>query len=172
MLNASASFDVEDRHQIINDWFTLYQKPLYHYLYRFVGEPEQAADLVQDTFMRAMGALEEGTFPDNPSAWLYRIATNLAINAIRRRNRWRWLPLSDRHASASFESGVETAQQVKRCLGKLQTREAEALLLYEYAGLSCIEIAAQTGEEPATVRVRIHRARTRFRQHYEKGGDS
>jgi RNA polymerase sigma factor (sigma-70 family) len=56
---------------------------------------------------------------------------------------------------------------VRQALARLKPRDAEALLLYEYAGLSCVEIAALNGDEPSTVRVRLHRARQQFRKWYE-----
>lgn len=149
-------------------WFAEYQTPLFRYLARLLGDEERAADVLQDTFVRAFGALAARPPPDNPPAWLYRIATNLAYDTLRRNRRWRWLPLRGDEPARSFEGDVATAQSVRECLARLHPREAEALLLYEYAGLSCVEIAAQTGEPAPTVRVRISRARERFRKLYRQ----
>jgi RNA polymerase sigma factor (sigma-70 family) len=58
---------------------------IYRFLRRFAASPEDAADLHQDTFVRAYLALERGTAIANERAWLYRIAGNLARDAYRRR---------------------------------------------------------------------------------------
>lgn len=157
-----------DLRDTVARWFSEHQAALHRYLTRLVGDEERAAELLQETFVRALTALRPQRLPDNPSAWLYRIATNLAYDALRRRRLLSWLPLSGREQAQPFEGALATAQLVRRCLHKLGRREAEALLLYEYAGLSCVEIAALTGAEPTAIRMCIHRARKRFRDLYEK----
>lgn len=160
-----------DGSQMLTRWFGDYQIAIHRYLGRLVGDNERAADLLQDTFMRALAALDLDAPPNDPQAWLYRIATNLAYDALRRQRRWHWLPLRTDQPTASFEGGVATADVVRRCLARLKPQEAEALLLYEHAGLSCAEIAALNGEDVGAVRMRIHRARVRFRELYGKEND-
>src|SRR5438105_978499 len=94
-----------DQRKLVAAWFEEYQAPLFRYLLRLVGDGEGAADLLQDTFLRALTALARQEPPRNPSAWLYRIATNLAYNVLRRRNRWRWLPLRGTEPAPAFEGG-------------------------------------------------------------------
>ena len=66
---------------------------------RIVGDPDLAEDLAQDTFIKAYRALPRTT-PDLPlAAWLFRIAGNTALSALRRRRRLYWLPLFDFHAA-------------------------------------------------------------------------
>jgi RNA polymerase sigma-70 factor (ECF subfamily) len=144
-----------------------YGTPLYRYLVRLVGDEESAADLLQDTFIQALKALARGT-PANPSAWLYRIATNLAYNALRRRRRFSWLPFLGTEPAPAFEGDVALAQAVRQCLARLKPQEAQALLLHEYAGLTSAEIAALTDETPSTIRTRLSRAYARFAALYEK----
>jgi len=167
-MRSTSLIEAEDNRQVVAHWFAEYQGPLFRYLVRLVDDHERAADLLQDTFLRAFTALKSQPLPDNAFAWLHRIATNLAYTAIRRANRWRWLPLSGHERAPSFENNVATAQSVRRCLARLNSREAEALLLFEVAGLSCVEIAALAGEQPNAVRVRLHRARSRFCTLYER----
>ena len=85
--------------------------------------------------------------PQNPSAWLYRVATNLAYDQLRRRRRIRWLPFRGDEQTPSFEQGVANTESLRRCLARLPLAELEALLLYEWAGLSCAEIAAVSNVE-------------------------
>jgi len=137
--------DRNERGRVLTAWFNEYQIAVLRYLVRLVGDEDRAADLLQDTFVRALAALDPNAPSDNPSAWLYRIATNLTYDALRRQRRWQWLPLRDDQHVASFEGSVATAESVRRCLARLKSKEAEAMLLYEHAGLSCAEIAAQRG---------------------------
>ncbi len=166
--DSALPLDTDDRSQLVARWFADYQTPLFRYLVRLLGDEERAADLLQDTFIRAFAALDAAAPPAQPAAWLYRIATNLAYDALRRRKRLRWLPLRAEEPAPPFESSVATAQSVRRCLARLRPKEAEVLLLYEYAGLTCVEIAALTGTAVPTVRVQVQRARARFRKLYHK----
>lgn len=166
MASLSAA-DAEDRSGlIIAEWFTAYQGGIFRYLNRILGDEERAADLLQETFERALVALRRRPPPENESAWLYRIATNLAYDQLRRRRLLRWIPLSGFEPARPFEGDIDEVQAVRRCLAALRPREAEALLLYEYVGLSCVEIGALLDEPISTIRVRIHRARKSFRKHY------
>lgn len=164
----AAAGDAELPGQLVSDWFERYHAGLYRYLTRLLGEGESAADLLQETFERALVALQRGPPPANEAAWLYRVATNLAYDALRRRRRLRWLRLSGDEQGPAIEGATAEAMALRSCLAGLRPREAEALLLYEYVGLSCVEIADLLDETASTIRVRIHRARKRFRSLYER----
>lgn len=163
-----AAIETGDQRELIARWFVEYKTPLIAYLLRLVGDEEQAAELLQDTFVRALTACVPEDLPANPYAWLHCIATRLAYNALRRRNRLRWLPLVGDERAPDFEGRFVAADGVRRCLAQLAPRDAEVLLLYEYGGFSCVEIASLTGEAPNAVRVRVFRARQRFIRLYER----
>jgi RNA polymerase sigma-70 factor (ECF subfamily) len=76
--------------------FTRFQTPLINFVFRLVGNREQAYDLTQDVFVKAYRALSGGTTIQAAalSSWLYRIASNTATDALRRRRLINWLPLS------------------------------------------------------------------------------
>lgn len=78
------------------DIFTRFQTPLINFVYRLVGNREQAYDLTQDVFVKAYRALSSGTTIQAAalSSWLYRIASNTATDSLRRRRLISWLPLS------------------------------------------------------------------------------
>ncbi|HMQ34248.1 MAG TPA: RNA polymerase sigma factor [Chloroflexaceae bacterium] len=154
--------------RLVSDWFERFHGGLFRYLTRLTGDAERAADLLQETFERALKALQRAAPPENEAAWLYRIASNLAYDDLRRRRRMRWLPLRGDEEAPAFEGALAEAQLVRECLAALRPQEAEALLLYEYAGLSCVEIGALLDEPPATVRVRVYRARKSFRKRYDR----
>lgn len=78
------------------DIFARFQTPLINFVFRLVGNREQASDLTQDVFVKAYRALSSGTTIQAAalSSWLYRIASNTATDALRRRRLISWLPLS------------------------------------------------------------------------------
>jgi RNA polymerase sigma-70 factor (ECF subfamily) len=78
------------------DLFTRFQTPITNFIYRLVGNREQAYDLAQDVFVKAYRALSGGATIQAGalSSWLYRIASNTATDALRRRRLISWLPLS------------------------------------------------------------------------------
>ena len=82
-----------------------FKTPIYNYVYHLVGNREQADDLTQDTFLKAFKALPKMDGNLKLSAWLYRIATNTAYDALRRRKLIAWMPWQDLdHEPADVES--------------------------------------------------------------------
>ncbi len=72
--------------------YARYKRPIYAHIYRMMGSVDEANDLTQDTFLRAYRGLAN-TPPDlNFSAWLHRIAHNLCMDHLRRRQKFRWQP--------------------------------------------------------------------------------
>src|SRR5579859_1038575 len=91
------------------EWlFQRYQTPIINFVYRLVGNREQACDLSQDVFVKAYKALAGGTKIHSGalSAWLYRIAANTATDALRRKRLIAWLPLSLFNEDRGVGAGV------------------------------------------------------------------
>ena len=65
--------------------FEEFSAPIYNYVLRMVGDPDRAADITQDTFIKAYRKLHTVTEATSTRSWLYRIATNTAIDDMRRR---------------------------------------------------------------------------------------
>ena len=164
-------------------WFAQYRLPLLDYLYGMTRDREWAADLVQEAFLRAFAASGDPEAITSPRAWLYRIATNTALTALRRRKHFTWLPLtavepesgassSDRWTrpetptlpSYDFAVGVAERDAVWRTLAELPPRWRSVLLLQATAGFEVAEIAAQLGLSEANVRKILFRAKERFRE--------
>jgi RNA polymerase sigma-70 factor (ECF subfamily) len=167
-------------------WFAQYRLPLLDYLYGMTRDREWAADLVQEAFLRAYAASGDPDAIGQPRAWLYRIATNTALTALRRRKRFTWLPLavvepqpgassSDRWMrpgasvmpvmpSHDFVVGVAERDAVWRTLAELPPRWRSVLILHATAGFEVGEIAAQLGLSEANVRKILFRAKERFRE--------
>src|ERR1700737_1024009 len=76
-----------------------FRRPIHGYIYRLLGNQEDADDVTQEVFVRACLAWENLYDRSHLSAWLYRIATNLCVDLLRRRKRIAWWPLSQRSRS-------------------------------------------------------------------------
>ena len=96
--NINTALYASDVHVL--DFGMLYEKfkrPVHSYIYRLLGSHDDADDLTQEVFMRAYVAWNDLYDRDNLSSWLYRIATNLCIDQLRRRKRISWWPLVRRN---------------------------------------------------------------------------
>jgi RNA polymerase sigma-70 factor, ECF subfamily len=139
-----------------------------------VGDVEAALDLTQETFIRAyraIGATEPGLLV---RPWLYRIATNLAHDYLRRRRRFTWLPLQvlDRLTGGHEMNTIEARMLVRQALARLQPEERTILLLCGLERLTYAEAAAVLGGSAEAARKRFGRAKGRFRLAYrEVSGD-
>jgi RNA polymerase sigma-70 factor, ECF subfamily len=149
--------------------FERHHGEIFGYLNRMVSDRELAQDLTQETFLQAHRAGRQLPEVLNPRAWLYRIATNLALNAIRRRSRFAWLPwISTDHRSLDFAGQVGERNAVEVALAALQPAYRAPLLLYCHYGFSMAEVAQALAISEGAARTRVYRAREMFRAAYER----
>jgi RNA polymerase sigma-70 factor, ECF subfamily len=150
--------------------FDRYQTPIVNYLYRVVGDWEVANDLAQDTFLKAYQALARTDADLQIAPWLYRIATNTALDTLRRRKRITWVPFLEEFEppapGGDPGSTVPNQDAVHRALQQIPTDQRVALVLHLHQGLSYKEIGAMLGVAPNLVAVRVFRGRERFIKAY------
>jgi RNA polymerase sigma factor (sigma-70 family) len=156
----------------VTDWAEVYRTTfadLVRYLHRKVWDADRARDLAQEAFARALERGASGGAVQNPRAWLFRIATNLAHDEARtvvRRRRHLTL-LRDETSPSVTPDPIENLEQQAReraareALEQLTERDRDALLLWD-AGMSYTEIAAQTGLAVGAVGTTLARARRRL----------
>src|SRR5260370_15966162 len=156
-----------------------YKTPIYNYVYHLVGNREQAEDLTQDTFLNAFKALPKMDANLKLSAWLYRIATNTAYDALRRRKLIAWMPWQDLDQepadveSADPQQTIRTSDLVQPALKRKRSHYRAALLRYTHEGFSYAQIAHTLNIAESGVKMYLSRARQSFREHYralEQGG--
>jgi RNA polymerase sigma factor (sigma-70 family) len=144
---------------------------LFRYLDRLSGDPDLAADLAQEAFVRLY---RRGTMPDTPEAWLISVAMNLFRNARTTRNRRLRLLTAARgtqvHADAPAAPdqalvSEETRRRVRETIDRMPDRDRRMLLL-QAEGFSYREIAAGLALNEASVGTLLARARDRFRELY------
>src|SRR5262245_46995945 len=145
-----------------------HRRPLLAYLARVVGDREAAEDLCQETFLKALRGWARHDPAANPVAWLYRIATNTAYDYLRRRRRVALAPLVEVDTlHGAHAPALDEREGVHRALAQLPERYRVPLLLHTCAGHSLIEIAEALGCSHAAVKMRLLRARERFREVYQ-----
>jgi RNA polymerase sigma-70 factor, ECF subfamily len=128
------------------------------------AEPDLLDDLVNEVFLVAWRRFDR--VPENPRPWLLAVARNVVGTHIRGARRTR--ALKERLASvevdwSTWEQPISTAA-VGDALAALRAKDCEALMLVTWEGLAPSEAAQVLGESPAAFRVRLHRARARFRK--------
>ncbi len=167
-------------HAAFETLFARYERPIRGYAYRLLGNADDAAELTQETFLRAYRALP-GTNDDlNVGPWLHRIAANACLDLLRRRRRWAPWEVAEHHPSERPEDDpvgtllrAETRRAVRQALLGLSPRHRQALVLREYEGLSCAEIGVIMGLTDTAVKALLFRGRQAFRRRYgsPEGGE-
>lgn len=145
-----------------------YQHAIHRYLRHLTGDAEMALDLTQETFVHAYRAIPQTKPGLMFRPWLYRIATNLAHDHLRRQRRVTWLPLpsADRRTAYDDADMVGERDLVARTLAQLRPEERAVLLACGLEGLSYQQAGIVLGGRAEAVRKRYQRAKERFRQIY------
>jgi RNA polymerase sigma-70 factor, ECF subfamily len=169
--------------QTIRDEAISYIDSLYRTALRMTGNPADAEDLVQETYLRAFRSIEQFKPGTNLRAWLFKIQTNSFINEYRKRvRRPRNTSLDDVEEyylySHLVESGVQPSSSITedqilaqiddadvfRALDELQDNYRQVVLLADVEGFAYREIAEILDIPVGTVMSRLHRARKRLRE--------
>ena len=143
-------------------------------LRRILGDPARAKDLANEVFLKLYRLPSAKDSMNNVSAWLYRTATNLGIDALRssaRRNRYEQAAaraeIQNLHAESALDAALraETQQRVRAVLAELKPIQAQLLLL-RASGHSYKELADALEIDPGSVGTRLIRAEAAFEQRY------
>ncbi len=149
--------------------FARHHGEIYAYLIRMLRDPELAADLAQDAFIRAYRAHASLEDPAKARAWLYQIANRVALDEIRRRKIVHFIPWTgeSRGASPSAERVAMESRfsgELERALGRIPERQRSALLLAEVHELTGVELATSLGTTHVAARALLTRARESLRR--------
>jgi len=163
-----------------------YKNAIVSFLFRFVGDFRTAEDLAQETFLRVFKKVHDYNSSAKFSTWLYTIASNLAKDEFKRRARhpaksldWKGGGDTTRDVpqlKADTTDSVpdvqleheEARQNVKKALDLLEAHDREILVLKDVQGLSYEEISEILDLPMGTVKSRISRARTAFKEVWKK----
>lgn len=148
-------------------FFWQYERQIIGYLCRMTDDEQTAFDLSQETFLRAWQHFDVLLAPDQARAWLFRVATNLALNHVHRRSSRPMIPLSDQPSGRSDPIHRVVEQElVRHILQQLPPKQRSALLLFEVYGHSCDEIGSLLQMNRSAVKMSLRRARGHFRNAY------
>lgn len=150
-----------------------YQVPIGRYIYRMTGDHEVAKDLTQDTFLKAYKGILKTNSNLSFKAWLYRIATNNALQYHRRRNLLSFIPFSTlpKHSSVfkAPPDQIEDKIIIKQILYKISPDQRVCLILHFVEGFKYREIADILGITKDAVCKRVARGSKKFQILYGGG---
>ncbi|SPE32844.1 RNA polymerase, sigma-24 subunit, ECF subfamily [Candidatus Sulfopaludibacter sp. SbA3] len=155
-----------------------YHSRLVRYLIYLTGRRDQADDLVQETWVRALARADQYDGRSRFEGWLFAIARNLAMDGLRRRQRESpdepdvALPAPARESPFLAAARGQDAMRVAKALGRLEPIYREALLLRFQEDLSLQEIAGIVGAPVSTVSSRIYRGLELMRSHWKGGANA
>jgi RNA polymerase sigma-70 factor (ECF subfamily) len=159
----------EAREAAFEQFFHAHEGIVLGYLWRITGDEQASHDIAQETFLRAWQRFEQVSRYEQPRAWLFRVATNLASNHRRHRS------IHDatmarfgaaRSTTLDPAAGVVESAVVRAALLAMPVRQRSALVLRVVYGLSIPEIAEALGASKAAAAMMLSRARETFRTHY------
>ncbi|MDD5686638.1 MAG: RNA polymerase sigma factor [Elusimicrobia bacterium] len=166
---------------VFNDVLNKYEKPLINYLYKFLGSRQDAEDAAQETFLRVYQAIDKYEPTAKFSTYLYRIATNFALNLQRRRKIIKffsldWLqhteeddfpvqfPDLKQKDSQQILEEEETTKKVRIALSQLPSLQKSAVILSFYENKSYQEISEILQKSIPSVESLIFRAKSNLRK--------
>jgi RNA polymerase sigma-70 factor, ECF subfamily len=151
-------------------FFRRYESRITGYLWRMTGDIEEASDLCQETFLRAWQHFPQLCQHPHPAAWLFRVATNLALNHARRRSPIS-LEMQSDPASSDPSGKIIQREIVRQTLQELPIKQRSILILRVVYEFSYADIGAALGTSPDAVKMALSRAREQFRFHYHRKDD-
>ena len=182
-----ASVSEAEAEALVTAVYTRYASALHSYAFRLLGNQEDADDVTQEVFIRANDRLTQLRDPARLRPWLYRIATNLCMDQLRRRSRVRRIfgvavnidPTDQENdepgqheiahpTSTAGIDGVGERDHIARALRKMPPKYATCLVLHSAQGLSYREIAEILNITTGAAAVRLARARDMFARCYDE----
>lgn len=158
--------------QMIQQLYEAYGKELFLYLFSMCQSRELSEDLLQETYVKALLSLS--VQHGNMRAWLYLVARNLCLNALKKEKRRFPAEIPD---VPDGEAGIleqfikkEQNRMLYRAMARLPSRKREILQLQYFSGLPLREIAEILRVSPKNVRVLSHRAKQELKKYLKEDG--
>lgn len=157
LIRAAAAGDRDAFERIVRD----HQLHVWRFLRRLLGDPALAEDVAQETFIRVYTRLDTFTFQAKFTTWMFQIARNAGLDALRARERRSRLTTTPPRPVAPAVP-TEVRVELQAALDSLPPDLRAALLLVEVLGLRYREVAAVLDVAEGTVKSRVYHARTRL----------
>ncbi len=154
-----------------------FEPKLLRYAAKFLMSPEDGRDLVQDVFLKAYVNINSFDASRSFSAWIYRIAHNEFINAIKKKGREPLSffdpdtlfphPVAPEQADTNLHS-TELKEMIDRFINRLDPKYREPLVLYYYEGMDYKQISKIMQIPVSTAGVRINRAKQQLQKCHDE----
>jgi len=145
---------------------------VYQTVYFYTKDKYISEDAVQQAFVIAYNKLNQLEFKDKFASWVISIALNEAKRMLNNKNNDKITLLTDLHlgmlSDSSLENDIELKEDINNVLKKLNKKEHEILVLKYYADLSLHQIAMLLDINLSNAKVRLHRAKEKFRNLIDK----
>lgn len=157
-----------------------HRRLVYRTALAITNDPEAAADLLQEAFLRLYQFAGHVDPPRPLEPWLYRVTTNLAYTAVKRRHKWlrpleeitEWIAGSKKSSPQILAEMDEEAQRVQQAIASLPLNQRVVVVLYYINDLSLQEIADILGIPEGTVKSRLHYGRLALRKQLWVGSEA
>lgn len=162
-------------HQAFQALYDVYEKPLYSFIRRRIGDPHESADLFHEVMMeiwRAAGRFEGRA---RVSTWIFGIAHNKTIDLLRKRGRREWDELEDETpdgATSAFQklAALADVKILRECLDRLDPAKRETIALIFSDSFRYREAAESLQVAEGTIKARVHRAILQLRDCVSRRG--
>jgi RNA polymerase sigma factor (sigma-70 family) len=152
----------------IDDLYRTHAAQVYRYAFAVLGQPADAEDVTQTTFLNAYRSLESGVRPRKPANWLLAIASNVIKQRFRAElARPPHVLLRDPAARAPAEDETPTIGELLTALGRIPPVQRQAIVLREFEGRSYREIAEILGVTTSALETLLFRARKSLTEEIE-----
>jgi len=181
-----AALAKEGREPAFRELVRRYERPVFSLIFRMVRDREMAEDLAQDTFIKVLNNIDRYRPEFKLSSWLFKIANNVTIDHLRKRQLATVSLDGSPHAQTAAEAQAtsldvesrgesaleaiesrELGSAIERAIGRLRPEYRSCILLRHVEGRSYEEIAATLDLPLGTVKTYIHRARHELREALE-----
>jgi RNA polymerase sigma factor (sigma-70 family) len=151
--------------------FATFSQPIFSFVLRMVGDPDRAADITQDTFIKAYRKLDTLADEASTRSWLYRIASNTAIDEMRRRRFLRPMEDDREQDRPDTRPGPEAQvlagtldDRIQRALLRLRPNHRQCIVLSDIQDMNAHQIGELMGMSYGAVRTLLCRARGEMRR--------
>jgi RNA polymerase sigma-70 factor (ECF subfamily) len=140
-------------------------------LYAYFGDRQEAQDVVQEAFVRALARWRAVAAYDDPVAWVRRVAWNLAVSRWRRARTALTFVRRHRHTDTHLDGPGPERVALIEALGTLPDTHRRAVVLHYLADLPVAEIAGREGVPEGTVKSWLHRGRAALAAQLTQSGE-
>lgn len=167
--------------KIYHELVERYQTKLFSYLYRLIGNKEEAEDLLQNVFVKVYNNIKSYDTKKKFSSWIYRIAHNEAVNFLKKRSRRKLISIEDVQGSKDkleiadtrknpIDSWIskELRKEMQEALEKLPEKYKQVLMLRYYYDKSYEEMSQELKKPVNTIGTLLNRAKKKLMEVIEK----